>query len=81
MKIPRDLNGQDLARRLGQFGYRVTRQSGSHMRLTRVQGNGEQHLTIPAHKPLRVGTLRQILKDVAEQTDQSLETVVDAVGG
>ena len=81
MKIPRDLNGQDLARRLGQFGYRVTRQSGSHMRLTRVLENGEQHLTIPAHKPLRVGTLRQILKDVAEQTDQSLEAVVDAVGG
>ena len=81
MKIPRDLNGQDLARRLGQFGYGVTRQSGSHMRLTRVLGNGEQRLTIPAHKPLRVGTLRQILKDVAEQTDQSLEAVVDAVGG
>ena len=51
------------------------------MRLTRVLENGEQHLTIPAHKPLRVGTLRQILKDVAEQTNQSLETVVDAVGG
>ena len=35
------------------------------MRLTRVLPNGQQHLTIPAHKPLRVGTLRQVLKDVA----------------
>jgi predicted RNA binding protein YcfA (HicA-like mRNA interferase family) len=80
MRIPRDLNGTDLARRLGLFGYRVTRQTGSHMRLTRVLGNVQQHLTIPAHKPLRVGTLRQILKDVAEQTNQSMEAVLEALG-
>lgn len=48
MKIPRDLNGGDLAQRLGMFGYRVTRQSGSHMRLTRMLDITEQHLTIPA---------------------------------
>ncbi|MFN6134242.1 MAG: type II toxin-antitoxin system HicA family toxin [Synechococcaceae cyanobacterium] len=57
MRIPRDLNGADLAKRLGQFGYTITRQSGSHMRLTRIDVGREQHLTIPAHKP-RVGTLR-----------------------
>ena len=49
------------------------------MRLTRVVGSQEQHLTIPAHKPLRVGTLRQILKDVAEQMQQSLESVLEAL--
>lgn len=79
MRIPRDLNGADLAKQLGRFGYSVTRQSGSHMRLTRINGDQEQHLTIPAHKPLRVGTLRQILKDVAEQTGQSLEVVLDVL--
>jgi len=79
VRIPRDLNGTDLAKQLGQFGYSITRQSGSHMRLTRVVGSQEQHLTIPAHKPLRVGTLRQILKDVAEQTNQSLEAVLDVL--
>ncbi|MFN9695760.1 MAG: type II toxin-antitoxin system HicA family toxin [Synechococcaceae cyanobacterium] len=51
MRIPRDLNGADLAKRLGQFGYTITRQSGSHMRLTRIDVGREQHLTIPAHKP------------------------------
>ena len=79
MRIPRDFNGTDLAKQLGRFGYRITRQSGSHMRLTRVVGSQEQHLTIPAHKPLRVGTLRQILKGVAEQTNQSLEAVLDVL--
>ncbi len=79
MRIPTDLNGTDLARRLVKLGDRLTRQTGSHMRLTRLNGDLEQHLTIPAHKPLRVGTLRQILKDVATQTHQSLEQVLEAV--
>lgn len=80
MRIPRDLNGTDLAKQLGQFGYSITRQSGSHMRLTRIDGGQEQHLTIPSHKPLRVGTLRQILKDVSDHTHQTLELVVEALG-
>lgn len=80
MRIPKDLNGADLAKRLGQFGYSITRQSGSHMRLTRIDVGREQHLTIPAHKPLRVGTLRQILKDVADHTHQTLENVLEALG-
>ena len=80
MRIPRDLNGAYLAKRLGQFGYTITRQSGSHMRLTRIDVGREQHLTIPAHKPLRVGTLRQILNDVADHTHQTLENVLEALG-
>ena len=81
MKIPRDLNGADLAKRLAVYGYSITRQSGSHMRLSRQTADGQQHLTIPAHKPMRVGTLRQILKDVASQNGVSLEEVVQAIGG
>jgi len=81
VKIPRDLNGADLARRLAAYGYSITRQSGSHMRLSRQAADGQQHLTIPAHKPMRVGTLRQILKEVASQTGVSLEVVVQSIGG
>ena len=81
MKIPRDLNGADLAKRLAVYGYSITRQSGSHMRLSRQTADGQQHLTIPAHKPMRVGTLRQILKDVANQCGISLEEVVQAIAG
>jgi predicted RNA binding protein YcfA (HicA-like mRNA interferase family) len=35
MKLPRDLAGKDLAKALRKVGYEVTRQSGSHLRLTR----------------------------------------------
>ena len=35
------------------------------MRLT-TQQNGEHHVTIPVHDPLRIGTLNSILNAVAE---------------
>ena len=64
MKIPRDLSGEDLANVLKKFGYRVNRQSGSHMRLT-TQEQGEHHVTIPRHHTVRIGTLAGIVQDVA----------------
>ncbi len=33
MKLPRDLGGEELAKLLKKYGYEVTRQTGSHMRL------------------------------------------------
>jgi predicted RNA binding protein YcfA (HicA-like mRNA interferase family) len=81
VKLPSDLNGIELAKRLQRLGYGVTRQSGSHMRLTRQGPQGQQHITIPAHKPLRVGTLRQILKDVASQCLIELSDLLDQLEG
>ena len=34
MKLPRDLAGTEPAKVLGRVGYQVTRQTGSHIRLT-----------------------------------------------
>lgn len=64
MKLPRDLSGRDLARALEVLGYSITRQTGSHLRLT-TPDHGEHHLTIPDHSALRVGTLAAILGEVA----------------
>jgi predicted RNA binding protein YcfA (HicA-like mRNA interferase family) len=64
VRIPRDLTGDDLAKLLAPLGYCVTRQTGSHMRLTTAEPS-EHHLTIPRHDPLRIGTLGGILADVA----------------
>ena len=64
MKLPRDLSGDDLAAALRKLGYQVTRQAGSHMRLTTMQ-NGQHHVTVPRHSPMRVGTVSGILADVA----------------
>lgn len=64
MKLPRDLSGAQLAKALAKVGYRVTRQSGSHMRLS-ADVPGQHHITIPAHDPLKVGTLAAVLGEVA----------------
>lgn len=64
MRIPRDLSGADLVKRLERLGYAVTRQTGSHLRLTSC-AYGEHHLTLPRHDPLRIGTLAAILDSVA----------------
>ncbi|MFN3885069.1 MAG: type II toxin-antitoxin system HicA family toxin [Rhodocyclaceae bacterium] len=64
MRVPRDLSGAELIHRLGRLGYVVTRRSGSHIRLTTSQ-NGEHHVTVPNHDPLRIGTLSAILVAVA----------------
>lgn len=45
MRLPRDLSGADLAELIARYGYRVTRQTGSHLRLTTDQ-NGQHHVTI-----------------------------------
>jgi predicted RNA binding protein YcfA (HicA-like mRNA interferase family) len=65
MRLPRDLGGAELAAALGRLGYVITRQKGSHIRLT-TQHGGEHHVTIPLHRPLRIGTVAGILKEVAD---------------
>ena len=64
MRIPRDLTGKELIKALGKLEYEVTRQSGSHIRLT-TSRNGTHHVTIPDHRPIKVGTLASILGDIA----------------
>jgi predicted RNA binding protein YcfA (HicA-like mRNA interferase family) len=66
MKLPRDLSAQDLIQRLKKIGYEPTRQTGSHVRLTRRVKDGEHHVTIPMHDPLKIGTLSSILNGIAE---------------
>jgi len=53
----------------------LTRQAGSHMRLTTTM-NGEHHVTIPRHRPLRLGTLSGVLADVAGHLGMSREDLV-----
>ena len=80
MKLPRDLAGSELAKALGRVGYRIVRQSGSHIRLT-AESIPAHHITIPAHSPLKVGTLAAILADVASHLridrDELLERLFD----
>ncbi len=64
MKLPRDIDGQRLAKTLHSLGYEITRQKGSYIRVT-TQRDGENHEVIPSHSPLKIGTLSGILKHIA----------------
>jgi predicted RNA binding protein YcfA (HicA-like mRNA interferase family) len=68
VRIPRDISGADLVKALERLGYRPTRQTGSHLRLTTTL-NGEHHITVPNHDPLRIGTLAAI--EMAEPLSRS----------
>lgn len=80
MKLPRDISGEELARRLARQGYQVSRQTGSHVRLTK-SAETEHHITIPRHGTLKVGTLNSILKDIAEHLKVSKEELIRELWG
>ena len=76
MKLPRDMGGEDLAALLGKYGYKINRQTGSHMRLTSTSKGSEHHITIPRHKPLRVGTLSSIVNEIADYLEIARQELV-----
>jgi predicted RNA binding protein YcfA (HicA-like mRNA interferase family) len=77
MRLPRDVGGDELASLLSRYGYSITRQTGSHLRLTSSLRGMEHHVTIPHHKPLKVGTLSGILKDVAAYLDMDKQELIE----
>jgi predicted RNA binding protein YcfA (HicA-like mRNA interferase family) len=57
------------------LGYAVTRQKGSHTRLT-TQQDGENHEVIPYHHPIKTGTLAGILKRFAAHHGLTVEELL-----
>ena len=60
------------------LGYTVTRQTGSHIRPT-TQNQGQHHITIPNHSPIKVGTLNAILRDIADHFGLSRDELLDQI--
>ena len=69
MKVPRDVNASELIKLLERYGYRIIRQTGSHIRLSKTLNGKEHAITIPNHKPIKIGTLHSIAKDVCNFND------------
>ncbi len=81
MRLPRDLTGDELVRKLEDLGYVVMRQTGSHIRLTHVGKERAHHLTVPRHKELKVGTLNRIVKDAARHFGLSPDELSERLWG
>ncbi len=80
MKISRDLNSDDIIKLLKPFGYKVTTQTGSHIRLT-TEKLGQHHITVPHHNPIKIGTLSAILGEVANHLNISKQDFLQELFG
>ncbi|MDN7024394.1 type II toxin-antitoxin system HicA family toxin [Methanoculleus sp. FWC-SCC1] len=45
-----------------RYGFVVTGQSGSHVRLSKTTPDGKVGTVVPLHNELKIGTLRSVLK-------------------
>jgi len=78
MKLPRNVSGEQLVKGLRRVGYESARQKGDHVYMT-TQRNGEHHVTIPLHNPVKVGTLAGILSSVGEHLVLDREKLLGAM--
>jgi len=78
MKLPRDVSGQELIKALRKLGYEITRQKGSHIRIT-TQRDGEHHEVVPNHNPIRIGTFNSILKSIATHHRMTVEELLNVL--
>ncbi len=75
-KIPRSLSAGELIKLLDKhFSYKPVRQVGSHIRLDQISKIGN-HITIPNHNPIKIGTLSSLLKEIAQQNSMSKDELV-----
>ena len=64
-----------IIRALRRDGWVVVRQRGSHIRLHKHIQERTLKITVPAHRPVKSSTLRQILKQAELELSQFLELV------
>lgn len=79
MKLPRDLSGEELIRHLcKRWEYERLHQVGSHVILQTEQPS-HHRIAIPAHTPLRIGTLNAILSAIAAHKGVSKEEILRGI--
>ena len=69
MKLPRDVSGPEAVKALRRLGFTVTRQDGSHIRLSK----GGLHVTVPNHRTLLPKTLQSILRQASITVEEFAE--------
>ncbi|RJP63241.1 MAG: type II toxin-antitoxin system HicA family toxin [Ignavibacteriales bacterium] len=79
MKMPRDISSDHLIKVLLKLEYSITRQKGSHLRLSKRYIDGEHHITLPNHNPIKIGTLNNILNELSLKTKLSKEDLIKLI--
>jgi len=79
MKIPRDISSDNIIQLLKKYDYKITRRTGSHIRLISNLKGIEHHITIPRHKDLKVGTINSILNDISKYLEINKEILIKSL--
>lgn len=69
------ISGEDLIRVLRKFGYEITRQKGSHVRLHNESQPKRLPVTVPLHKEIAPGTLKGVLGDASISVEELLDSL------
>jgi predicted RNA binding protein YcfA (HicA-like mRNA interferase family) len=77
MKIPRDIKGDELVKALKRLGFVVSRQTGSHIRMSVKTNDIDFHITIPNHSPIKIGTLNAILNEISTNININKQEIID----
>jgi predicted RNA binding protein YcfA (HicA-like mRNA interferase family) len=68
-KLPK-ISGDKAVKVLEKLGFRVSRQTGSHIVLKKPTIDGEIVCVVPRHRELKTGTLRGVLKQAQVSPDE-----------
>ncbi|MFH1510215.1 MAG: type II toxin-antitoxin system HicA family toxin [Candidatus Woesearchaeota archaeon] len=71
-KLPR-LSGKEVIRVLGQAGFRIARQKGSHIILTKQTPAGKKAVVVPNHNEIDKGTLLEIIRQARLKKEDFLK--------
>lgn len=65
------LSGNDVVSILSGFGFHISSQRGSHVKLKRIEKEQTQILTVPLHRELDRGTLQAIFRQACRFVSDS----------
>lgn len=72
MKLPR-LSGHEVIKFLSKLGYKIARQKGSHIILTKETEQGKRGVVVPNHKEIDKGTLLEIIRQSGLTREEFME--------
>lgn len=71
------ISGRALVAFMQTFGYVVTRQRGSHVRMHLRNERGDWFETVPDHREIARGTLRSVLRRMAVATAMDEDVLIE----
>ena len=73
-RLPR-ISSKKAIRALERLGFEQVRQTGSHVVMKKITGDGTIGCIVPMHSELKIGTLSGILKQAQVTPDELIENL------